>query len=420
MNHQHGINRRDFIKTGAATVGGLALNTGNGYSIEQRPRFTCRKGTKLVGIYSNPNEVLNHPEYLDELQKKLGCNLIILSSGGVNYPEELRRLAPYPPEAKTWIGIPYNEDDGDINRCAEIVHSRGMDMWLSGSGHYDRGLDDSISPVDFNGELFRNHPLPKYAIEGGTGLCFQRRKVVRWQQNAYPWISGNYDIDGLYLSHHRYNTPSRYNRLWGCACDDCRRAAHRLGYDFDEMRSTMLKLRAGLESLTAVKVRHAAELGFTFTDLIQSLADGPGVLDWLEFRAAAFTDTFGAINRSIRNTTGGRCKFIIDTLNPTFMLLVGHDFKSFVGTATDAFYPMAWVDYHYVSIVASWANALVEDIDGLDEETALAAVYSLVGWNDIDLPRKRIADLHIGETGSQHKIPDFYKGFGKYVGGLMT
>jgi len=38
----------------------------------------------------------------------------------------------------------------------------------------------------------------------------------------------------------------------------------------------------------------------TFTDFIQTFSDGPDILDWLEFRAAVFTDTFGAVNRSIR------------------------------------------------------------------------------------------------------------------------
>jgi hypothetical protein len=185
------------------------------------------------------------------------------------------------------------------------------------------------------------------------------------------------------------------------------------------MRAAMLRLDAGLRSLTADRVRRVAAQGYTLGDFLQSVDRGHDILAWLEFRAAAFTDTFGAVNRAIRDATNGRCKFIIDTLNPTFMALVGHDFKQFVGKASDAFYPMAWIDYHYMSVVASWANTLTGLVDGLDEETALAAVYRFVGWDDIDLPRKRIADLYIGATNKEHKTPDFYKRFGKYVGGLM-
>lgn len=427
MNTESAINRRSFIQRGAAAAaGGLVFAAGNGGNSaaqtrpSKRPYVTCRKGKKLVGVYCSADQVLNKPDYIDELQKKLGCNLVILQATGCSYPEEIRRLSPFPPEKNQWIGRGYSENDEEIHRCSEVIHARGMDVWLSGSGHMDNGHDDALSPVDFNGMLLRNHPKPKYGIEGGTGLCFQKPPVVRWQENAYPWISQNYDIDALYLSHHRYSCPAQYSHLFGCACEHCREAAARLGYNFPGMRSAMMKLLSSLRKLTKEQIRLAVELGFSFTDFIQFLCDGPDILDWFEFRAAAFTDTFGSVNRSIRLASGGNCKFIIDTLNPAFMLLVGHDFKGFVGGATDAFYPMAWIDYHYISVVASWANAFVELVDGLDEPTALGLAYNLAGWHDVDLPREKISGLGIGATSKEHSIPEFYKKFGKYVPGLMT
>jgi len=111
---------------------------------------------------------------------------------------------------------------------------------------------------------------------------------------------------------------------------------------------------------------------------------------------------------------------IVDTVNPTFSLLVGHDLKTFPGDVSDAFYPMAWVEYHYITVVASWANALVELVDGIEERTALKVVYSLIGWDDIDLPRNRIADLHIVVTRKEHNSEEFYRHFKKYIPGLMT
>ncbi|MFC1694214.1 hypothetical protein ACFL1R_11990 [Candidatus Latescibacterota bacterium] len=427
MKKSSNISRRDFMLCGSVAATGNVLyasNSGKADSSQasppHRPFVTCKKGIKLVGVYCSPDEVMNHPEYLDALQKKIGCNVILLNGCGVNYPEDIRKLAPYAPETNQWIGPVYSENDENIHLCADIVHDRGMDMWLVGSGHYDRGNDDSLSPVDFNGMLLRHHPVPKYAIEGGTGLCFQKPLIMQWQANAYPWISRNYDIDALYLSHHRYNIPSFYTHLYGCGCGYCQRAAERLGYDYKRMRSAMLKLRSSLQTLTKDQVRLAAELGYTFPDFLQTLTDGTDVMDWFEFRSAAFTDSFGSVNNAIRTTTKGRCKFIIDTVGPTFMFLVGHDYKDFVGKVSDAYYPMAWIDYHYLSVIASWANALIECVPGLDERTALSAVYNLVGWDDIDLPREHIADLHIGITGKEHSIPEFYKYFKKFLKGLMV
>ena len=169
--------------------GGLLLASGSGrhYAAHaqssERPFVTCRKGKKLVGVYCSSDKIINHPEYLDELQKKLGCNVIIMS-GGVNYPGDIRRLTPFPKEEQ-WVGVGYAENDKNINRCADILHSRGIDIWLYGTGHIDQGNDDRLSPVDFNGMLFRNQPLTKYSLETGTALCFQKSSIIQWQVNSY-------------------------------------------------------------------------------------------------------------------------------------------------------------------------------------------------------------------------------------------
>ena len=425
MNTTSNISRRTFIRRGTAAAGCLTLASGSGgyYAAEaqssERPFVTCRKGKKLVGVYCSADHVLNHPEYLDELQKKLGCNVIIVGHG-VNYPDKIRRLTPFPKEEQ-WVGVGYAENDENINRCADSLHSRGMDMWLYGTGHTDQGHDDRLSPVDFNGVRFKNQPDPNYALEaGGSALCFQKQSIIRWQVNSYSWVCKNYDIDALYLSHHRYTIPSSYHRLFGCACRDCQEAAYRLGYNFENMRKAMLGLRKNLCLMTKDKVKQAAELGFTYTDFLQTLADGTEIMDWLEFRAAAVSDSLSRINRAIKTATNNQCHFIVDTVNPTFSLLVGHDLKTFLGEVSDAFYPMAWVAYHYMTVVASWANALVEWVEGLDESTALKVVYQLIGWDDIDLPKNRIADIHIGITRKEHKSEEFFKHFKKYIPGLMT
>lgn len=414
--------RREFIRKSVVSGAGIALGAASSFGETRSdgpPFVTCRKDRKLVGVYCSPFEVMQHPEYLDALQSKLGCNVVVLSADGVTYPDDLRPLYPFPAGVNQSIGPAYAEDDEPVHRCAEILHGRGIDMWLIGSGHSDMGYDDSLSPVDFDGVMFKRHTVPKYAIESATGMCFQKDRVLRWQVNAYPWICANYDIDALYLTHHRYNIPSIYSRLWGCACEECQDAASRLGYRFADMRRAMLRFDKALHSLTRERVAQVARTGYSFGDFLQTMTDCDDILAWFDFRSAAFGDAFGRVNHAVKSATQGRCRFIIDTVGPTFMPLVGHSMPYYAGQASDAFYAMAWVDYHYVSVAASWANALCELVPGLDEGTALNAVYRLIGWNDIDLPRERIADLCIGKTSSEHSIPDFYKGFGKHLEPLM-
>ena len=158
-------------------------------SSPERPFATCRKDKKLVGIYCSFDEIASHPEYLDALQEKVGANVII-ASHGVHYPPEILELAPFALAHNQWVGLPFAEDDTTIHQCAEILHARGMDLWLYGSGHVDHGNDDRYAPVDFDGRFLRDLPILKYSLEGGASaaLCFQKSAINRWQENAYAWI----------------------------------------------------------------------------------------------------------------------------------------------------------------------------------------------------------------------------------------
>ena len=425
VNTTANITPRKSTQPGAAEDLGPASGSIEDYATQpepaERPFVTCRKNKKLVGMYCTADEIMNHPEYLDELQERVGANVVIMSSG-VNYPPDIRELAPFAPEQNQWIGMDYAEDDNTIHKCAEILHSRGMDIWLYGSGHSDRGNNDSYLLVDFNGEYLRNYPLLKYSLESQSTstLCFQKPEISQWQVNAYAWICKNYDIDALYCSHHRYNLPFHYRKLLGCACTDCQEAAYRLGYNFDRMRQAMLGFQENLGGLTKEQLKLVADVGITLTDFLHLQPDGNEAINWLKFRATNVTDALSRINRAIKAATGGRCRFIVDTVNPTLSYLVGHDYSTFVGEASDALYCMAWVEDQSICFAATWAQALVEMVDGLDESTALKAVYSLIGWDDLNLPHNRIADLHIAPTRQGHDIPRFYRRFKSYLNSFMT
>ena len=196
--------------------------------------------------------------------------------------------------------------------------------------------------------------------------------------------------------------PALYTGLSGCACADCRAAAESLGYSFERMRASVRSFTDAMGKMTRQRLSDMSSTGFGFTDFLQMASGGDGVMEWLKFRAAAVSDSFTHVNMAVRAASSGRCAFIIDTVGPTFSLLVGHDLGRFLGEASDAYYPMAWVDHHYMNVIASWANFLCERVDGLDEKTALRTIYRLVGWDELDLPRERIADLHIGTSGKTH------------------
>ena len=103
------------------------------------------------------------------------------------------------------------------------------------------------------------------------------------------------------------------------------------------------------------------------------------------------------IHDSIHQATADRAKFISDTHHPTHSLYIGHNYADLMNGASDGLMPLAWLDAQYLSAVAAWANLLVTWTPGLDEETALAVVLNFFGWEDLNIPRKSIAGLHIGD-----------------------
>ena len=135
------MKRRDFIKQSAAVAtSGLSSSAiyADTASVKTRPPgrpfATCRNDTKLVAMYCNPEEVLNHPEYLDSLQRVLGVNVINIMGQGVTYPPGILSLLPFPGERSHFIGLRHQENDDYIHKCAEILHTRNIDMWLYGTG----------------------------------------------------------------------------------------------------------------------------------------------------------------------------------------------------------------------------------------------------------------------------------------------
>jgi hypothetical protein len=143
------------------------------------------------------------------------------------------------------------------------------------------------------------------------------------------------------------------------------------------------------------------------------LADDRAILDWIFFRSDTVGMRLRGIHDSIREATAGRSQFISDTHNPTQALYVGHNYADLMNGASDGLLPLAWLDFQHMSAVAALANLLVTWTPGLDEESALTAVLSFFGWNELPIPRKKIADLHIGVDAASHKDTDFYEAFNK-------
>ncbi len=409
-------NRRDFLKASVlAAAGASAIGAGTLTAhAAERPFVTGVKGKKLVGCYVSVSEMLNEPKYIDALQKQLGVNAVIVSPPAIKMPDWLKEMNPL--KGNGWMGTtPIKEDnDTQLVQAIDEAHRRGLDVWLYYTGHHYGQLYRPACSVTFEGVPFSELPPTKYSLcRELITVCFNQPEVADWDLTAYTYGARTYDVDAIYVTHFRYANPSFFDNLFGCACPSCQQLAGEMGYDFPAMKKAAGNVRRNLRRLDAATVKRAAKLGFTLTDFLVMLGDNAAFLDWLQFRAAAVGMRMRNIRNSIHQATGGRAQFISDTHNPTQALYVGHNYADLMSGASDGLMPLAWLDFQYMSAVASLANLLVTWTPGLDEESAVTAMLKFFGWDELPIPRTSIAGLRIGEGPKEHSDVAFYEAFNK-------
>ncbi len=406
------MTRRNMLKTGTALVGGLAGSVmsraaAQGVGEKSAPKKEKRR---IIGCYTSAQEILEQPKYVDALQKKLGVNTLLCGES-IRMPEWLRDMNPL--AGNSTMFAQHADDDSRLVKAIGEAHRRGMRFWLYFSGHHNDPGERGVMAETFEGLKFVDLPPIPYALsQGELTTCFEKPRVREYVRELFAYAPRTYPVDGMYVSHTRYATPSFWTNLFGCACPSCREAAGALGYDMSEMGASMRKLRMGLSRLDRKTVGYAARTCLNFTDFLSLVGGRNGVTDWLFVRSKIVGNALQRMHDAVHAASEGRATFVTDTHNSTMAFLVGHDWEDFIEGASDGIHPLSWCDYQHVSVVASWANQLCEWTPGLEESTALRAVLSFFGWEGLGIPDKKIADLRIGRTPQEHGIwSDAAKGF---------
>ncbi|MHB9029030.1 MAG: hypothetical protein ACYC9O_09690 [Candidatus Latescibacterota bacterium] len=399
--------RRSFLKTGAVFTAGLPA-----FSSGAAPR------EKVIGCYTGVKEILESPKYIDALQGKLGVNTLLCGEA-IRMPDWLREMNPL---RKASMFAQHTEDDSALRKAIGETHRRGMRFWLYFSGHHNDPGEREVMSETFDGIKFADLPPIPYALsQGELTTCFEKQKVREYVRALFAFAPREYPVNGMYVSHTRYSTPSFWTNLFGCACPSCRAAADDMGYDFEQMAASMRNLRRGFERLDRKTVEHAARARLSLGEFLSLLGEDNGVADWLFFRARVVGAALRRMHDAVHAATDNRATFVTDTHNPAMSLLAGHNYEDLITGASDGLHPLSWCDYQHVSVIAAWANQLCAWVPGLEESTALRAVTAFFGWDDLGLPDKRIADLRIGRNSEEHGIwSDAAKGFYGYFNPDLT
>jgi len=414
VKNNNNTDRRDFLKTcalgaAAAVSGSEYLGAGNAeVRSSDMPVRIGEPGRKIVGCYCTLEEILDTPQYIDALQEKLGVN-VLFCSPPIRLPGWLLKMNPIGPD-RIMNARGHTEDDSGVYRAVEETHGRGMEFYLYYTGHHYGEESRPIVSETFDGVKFLDLPQVKYSLEFMKTACFAKPVVREYEPAVFNYGARTYGVDSMYVSHYRYASPSFWTNLFGCACSSCREEAYRMGYDFEVMKNSMMKLRFNLERLDRKTLEHAARYRLTFTDFLVLLGGDNGVIDWFVFRSKIVGNQLMRIHDAVHTGTNDRCRFITDTYNATQALFVGHNWADFFDGASDALHPLSWCAFQHISVIASWANQLCEWVPGLEESTALKLVTAFFGYDELGLPDKKIADLRIGESASKHDTYSNEKG----------
>lgn len=245
--------------------------------------------------------------------------------------------------------------------------------------------DGRIPPrrLDRNGSLASPH-IRAYGNALLRDLC-----------RAYP------DIDGIRVDWPEY-PPYLLDDVFLDFSEHARRAATRLGFDFERMRSAA----ADLYGVMHGRLKDSDLAAWTEPDggryrLLRALADRPGLTDLLRLKAVLVEELLAEFRRTLTEAGGPRIELMPNAFPPPFTLASGFDFARAArhsSAISVKLYTMHWpmiVRFHGEQILA--ANP------GLSERTLVRA---LVRWMDVadDEGLDTLAAYSYPEPESPHAV----------------
>lgn len=320
------------------------------------------------------------------------------------------RTAPsFVPDRRLYDGLRYQPAEPDdlsaaeggvIEEFIEAAKARGVEVHLQVQAAIPPGyrvqfggpVEDDLAclpdrrplgpRVDKNGSLASPHILA------------YGRALIRDLVRAYP------AIDGLRVDWPEY-PPYSFASLFTDFSGHAEAAAVELGVDFEAMRQDVLALHSGL----CGALRDDDLAAFLAPDggrylLLRRLAERPGILKWLRFKAALVLRLL-ATYRETLNEAGGRIKLIPQVFPPPWSLLSGFDYAQ--ASAHCDGIGVKLYTMHWPMMLRDYGEALLAANPGLSE--ALLA-RCLAHWCDVrdDSGPERIGELAYPEPDEAHPV----------------
>lgn len=273
-------------------------------------------------------------------------------------------------------GVVGGVDDSPLLRVLDRCAALGLEVWgHAGVWCYGAEVFPELAAVDLFGR-----PMLPGSLPWGTMFCPTEPVLAAWVAASLAEAAARYDLDGWFLDHARHPSPAFGPSLLACGCDRCGAAAAAHGVDLDSCRRDLLGLAAALRRMDARAIASLGALGPA--GLAGYLARYPGVMAWLDVRAAILADRFAELGDAIAGASRRPVEFGSDVFPPSVALLGGHDYARWTRSATyltGSFGPK--IGWGSVGRVASGSlgEALAVLAPGLTADAARLAVAGLLG-----------------------------------------
>lgn len=208
---------------------------------------------------------------------------------------------------------------------------------------------------------------------------------------AYP------DIDGIRYDWPEY-PPYFLDDVFLDFGPHAARAAARMGFDFERMRTDVLALYQLLHGgLTNAHLERVLALDGGRDALLTSLMDRPGILDWLRFKGALV----GELAERLRAALPPRIALSFGVFPPPFSTVSGMQYSRIAKYASELHCKLYTM--HWPVIFRFYGDALLAANPKLDEALLVAALGQ---WLEIQDPpyAKRLADFRYPEPDEPHPV----------------
>jgi len=285
-------------------------------------------------------------------------------------------------------------DDSKLCRLIDEAGRLGVEVWAH-LGLWGYG-GDIFPELALQDDLGRT--LPEEDIPWGIPICPNNTEVRDWTGDCLATIARMYGVKAMDVDHGHFPPPASVGSLFGCCCPRCEAKANELGYDFAAMKASLAALRGRLPGLTAARVAGIADFSANPVDFLGLVGYDPDLLNWFRFRAASVTEHMAALTAAVHAAVGDACPVDSHLHPPAIAFLSGQDLPAWekaVDRLTPGWGPVVGWDLAQMNTIAIWAAKLCANVAGLEESTALRALYRFFGYDDLPMPTT-IAEVKAG------------------------